>query len=147
MTNKRTLCKKRVKNALSCTLYAYSSKYLIFKTSHWSKVINKTIWDFFLAPVQIFLKLIIFNIKVFKLQRESSVTLNVNLKTPISAWKFKITSKKIQVLPYKFFPEWFGQKEIESIRFWKYCMTNQLKLMFQKKCVFQSQKGSNIWNL
>ena len=43
----------------------------------------------------------------------------------------------------KFEFEWFGQKEIESISF----MKNQLKLMFQKKCVFQSQKVSNIWTL
>ena len=37
---------KRVKNALSRTLLQQVFKYLKRKTSHWSTVINRTIWDF-----------------------------------------------------------------------------------------------------
>ena len=48
------------------------------KTLHWSKVLNKTIWDFYLAHVHVFYKIIIFNSKVFKFQHDSSVTLNGN---------------------------------------------------------------------
>ena len=51
------------------------------------------------------------------MQRNSSVTLHVSPKNPISAEKLKITSTKIQILPHNFFPEWFGPKQIEAIRF------------------------------
>ena len=51
------------------------------------------------------------------MQRYSSVTLHVSPKNPISAEKFKITFAKIQILPRNFFPEWFGPKQIEAIRF------------------------------
>ena len=51
------------------------------------------------------------------MQRYSSVTLHVSPKNLISAEKLKITSAKIQILPHIFFPEWFGPKQIEAIRF------------------------------
>ena len=51
------------------------------------------------------------------MQRYSSVTLHVSPKKTISAEKLKITSTKIQILPRKFSPEWFGPKQIEAIRF------------------------------
>ena len=51
------------------------------------------------------------------MQRYSSVTLHVSPKNPISAEKLKITFSKIQILPQNFFPEWFGPKQIEAIRF------------------------------
>ena len=51
------------------------------------------------------------------MKRYSSVTLHVSPKNQISAEKLKITFSKIQILPYNFFPEWFGQKQIEAIRF------------------------------
>ena len=51
------------------------------------------------------------------MQRYSSVTLHVSPKNPISAEKLKITFAKIQILPQFFFPEWFGPKQIEGIRF------------------------------
>ena len=38
-------------------------------------------------------------------------------KNPISAEKLKITFVKIQIWPKIFFPEWFGPKQIEAIRF------------------------------
>ena len=61
--------------------------------------------------------------------------------------KLKITPAQIQILPHIFFPEWFGPKEIERIRFWNSYIKNQLKLIFTKDCGFWSQKGSNIWTL
>ena len=51
------------------------------------------------------------------MQRYSSVTLHVSPKNPISAEKLKITFSKIKILPQNFFPEWFGPKQIEAIRF------------------------------
>ena len=51
------------------------------------------------------------------MQRYSSVTLHVSPKNPISAEKLKITFSKIQILSQKNFPEWFGPKQIEAIRF------------------------------
>ena len=51
------------------------------------------------------------------MQRYSSVTLHVSPKNPISAEKLKITFSKIQIVPQIFFPEWFGPKQIEAIRF------------------------------
>ena len=52
------------------------------------------------------------------MQRYSSVTLHVSPKNPISAEKLKITFATIQILPWHFFPEWFGLKQIEAICFW-----------------------------
>ena len=49
--------------------------------------------------------------------RCNSVTLHVSPKNPFSAEKLKITFAKIQILPQNFFPEWFGPKQIEAIRF------------------------------
>ena len=43
--------------------------------------------------------------------------------------------------------EWFGHKTIEPFCFWQSCMTNQLKMIFPKKCGNQSRKTSNIWTL
>ena len=51
------------------------------------------------------------------MQRYSSVTLHVSPKNPISAEKLKITFAKIEILPQKIFPEWFGPKQIEAIPF------------------------------
>ena len=51
------------------------------------------------------------------MQRYSSVTLHVSPKNPISAEKLKITFAKTQILSQNFFPEWFGPKQIEAIRF------------------------------
>ena len=51
------------------------------------------------------------------MQRYSSVTLHVSPKNPISAEKLKITFSNIQLLPQNFFPDWFGPKQIEAIRF------------------------------
>ena len=51
------------------------------------------------------------------MKRYSSVTLHVSPKNPISAEKLKITFSKIQILPQNLFPEWFGTKQIEAIRF------------------------------
>jgi hypothetical protein len=51
------------------------------------------------------------------MQHYSSVTLHVSPKNPISAGKLKITFAKIKILPRNFFPEWFGPKQIEAIRF------------------------------
>ena len=52
------------------------------------------------------------------MQRYSSVTLHVSPKNPNSAEKLKITFSKIQIFPEIFFPEWFGPKQIEAIRFY-----------------------------
>ena len=84
---------------------------------------------------------------IVKLQRDSSVTLHVSPKTPISDGSKKITSTKIQILPCNFFPDWFGHKTIEPIRFWKSCMKHQFRLIFPRKLGFWSQKGVNIWTL
>ena len=51
------------------------------------------------------------------MQRYSSVTLHVSPENPISAEKLKITFATIQILPPIFFPEWFGPKQVEAIRF------------------------------
>ena len=51
------------------------------------------------------------------MERYSSVTLHVSPKNPISAEKLKSTFAKIQILARNFFPEWFGPKQIEAIRF------------------------------
>ena len=51
------------------------------------------------------------------MQRYSSVTLHVSPKNPISLEKLKITFSKVEILPHIFFPEWFGPKQIEAIRF------------------------------
>ena len=51
------------------------------------------------------------------MQRYKSVTLHVSPKNPISAKKKKITFSKIQIWPRNFFPEWFGTKQIEAMRF------------------------------
>ena len=51
------------------------------------------------------LKQVIMDHKVLKMQRNSSVTLHVSPKKPISAKKLKITFAKIQFVPQKFFPE------------------------------------------
>ena len=51
------------------------------------------------------------------MQRYSSVTLHVSPKKPISAEKLKKTLSKIQILPRKIFPEWFGLEQIEAIHF------------------------------
>ena len=81
------------------------------------------------------------------MQRDSCTTLDVISKKPISWEKKKIMSTKIQILSRKFFPEWFGHKEIEHICFRKTSIKNQLKLIFQKICEFWSWKGSNISTL
>ena len=47
----------------------------------------------------------------------------------------------------KCFSEWFGQKKLKLYVFEMDIMTNQLKLLFPKKCWFWSWKGSNIWTL
>ena len=78
---------------------------------------------------------------------QRSVILHVNPKNPFSVEKLKITSTKIQIFLRNFFPEWFGHKEIEHIRFWKSYMKNQLKLIFPKECGIWSRKGSNILSL
>ena len=52
--------------------------FTLIKRTHWNHL------RFFLAHVHVFLKVIIFNSNVFKLQRDSSATLNVSPKTPIS---------------------------------------------------------------
>ena len=44
----------------------------------------------------------------------------------------------------KEFPEWFGHKTREPIRFWEDIMKNQLKLMVSKKGGDRSHFGSNI---
>ena len=82
-----------------------------------------------------------------KLQRYGSVTLHLSPKNPISEGQRKNTSAKIQILPWQFFPQWFGHKTIESSCFWNDFMKNQLKLIFPKKCGFRCWKGSNIWRL
>ena len=130
-----------------CTLYTYLSKYVILKTSQWSKVLNETIWYFFVAHLQVFLKIIFFNSKVFKLQRDSSVTLNVSSKNLNLSGKIENNFHKNPNFASTIFPQWFGQKEIEPIGFLKYFMKNQLKLMFPKISVFRPWKGSNIWTL
>ena len=89
----------------------------------------------------IFLKQIIVDRKVSKLQRDSSVTLHVSPKTPILEGSLKNFFTKIQISPLKIFPEWFVHKTIEPVRIWKSCIMNQLKLIFPKKCWFWSWKG------
>ena len=64
-----------------------------------------------------FKKQVIFDRKVFKMQRYSSVTLHVSPKNQISREKLKITSTKFQISIPNFFPEWFGPKQIEAIHF------------------------------
>ena len=94
-----------------------------------------------------FKKQVIFDQKVFKMQRYSSVAFHDSPKTPNSEWSKKVTFRKIQILPQNSFPEWFGPKTSEPISFWKSCRKNQLKLIIPKKCGFWSRKGSNIWTL
>ena len=128
-----------------CTLICQNILYLKLHIDQ--KYSMKKFEIFFLAYIHVFLKIISFNSKVFKSQRDSSITLHVSLKTAISVDKLKITSTKIQMLSQQNFPDWFGQKEIKPKRFWKYSMKNQLKLRLPKKCVFRSRKGSAIWTL
>ena len=58
--------------------------------------------DFLPTNAHIFLEQVIFDRKVFKMQRYSSVTLHVSPKTPISAEKLKITFAKNQNFARKF---------------------------------------------
>ena len=51
------------------------------------------------------------------MQRYNSVTLHVSPKKPILAEKLIRTLAKIQIWPRNFFPEWFGPKKIEALRF------------------------------
>ena len=55
--------------------------------------------------------------------------------------KNKFTSTKIQILPWKYFPEWFGHKTIKPIGFPKYFMKNQLKLFFQRYVSFDLERA------
>ena len=52
------------------------------------------------------------------MKRYSSVTLHESPKHPNSREKIKSTSTKFQISIQKNFPEWFGQKQIEALRFW-----------------------------
>ena len=124
----------------------FLSKYLTLESLHWSKVLNQTIRDFVLAHVHIIFNIIISYSKVFKLQRDSSVILNISPKTPISAEKLKITSAKINIWPLNCFPEWFGLKEIEPKRFWKYFMKNSSNWCFQRN-VYSNLKTAHTLEL
>ena len=57
------------------------------------------------------------DLKVFKLQRYSSVTLNVSPKNPISGVKKKITSSKIQISPQKNFLSGLVIKQLNLLVF------------------------------
>ena len=57
------------------------------KTSHLSKVLNRTIWDFLQTHAHICEKQVIIDLKVFKMQHDSSVTLHVSPKTGPKATK------------------------------------------------------------
>ena len=90
--------------------------------------------------VHIFEKPVIIDLKVFKMQRYSSITLQRGQRK----WppqKSKLLLKKFSWLI------WSGPKTTEPIRFQKSCMKNQLKLVIPKKCGFWSRKGSKIWTL
>ena len=100
--------------------------------------------EFFLAHVHVFLKIIIFSSKVFKLQLDSSITLNVSSKNPILAEKLKKNSKQFQILPWNFFMCDLVKQKLHLYVFKSILLKHQLKLMFTKKCVFWSWKGSNI---
>ena len=83
-------------------------------------------------------KKIIFDRKVFKLQRYSSVTLHVSPKNPISVEKLKITSTKIKNFLRNFFLSGLVQNKLNLYVFEMDFMTNQLKLTVPKKCGFRS---------
>ena len=78
MMNKCTVCKKGLFLA-HCMLILEND----FFYSCWSKVLNKTIWDFHLEHAHIFLEIITLKWKVIKLKRFSSVTQKVSVKHSI----------------------------------------------------------------
>ena len=132
---------------LSCTPYAYSSNYLILKTSHWFKVLNETIWDFFLAHVCVFLKGVIFNSKVFKIAAWQQRYSKCKSENTILAKKLKITSTKIEILPQKIFLSDLVKTKLnlyvfESIS-WKFSST----LCFQRNMYsdLEGLKHLNTW--
>ena len=106
-----------VKNALSRTLLHLVFK--IFKKKNFKFTNSAFVKNliFFINKCTHLLKTSNFGPQGLQMQRYSSVTLHVSPKIPISAEKLKITFSKIQILPQNFFPEWFGPKQMEAIRF------------------------------
>ena len=85
--------------------------------------------------------MIIFNSKVFKLQRDSSVTLNTGQKSPISAKKLKITSTKIQILPWNFFPWVIWSKQNETYMLSKVFYEKSAQIDVSKEICIPISKG------
>ena len=117
------------------------------KKKHWSKVPDKTIWNFPPQKCTHLVKQVIFYRKVFKLPHSNSPTLHVSPKTPIFEGPKKTTSTIMQIAPPKQFPKWSVHNPIEPVCLKKYFMKIQLQLIFPKKCGVWSRKGSNIWTL
>ena len=81
------MCEKGLKMSFSRTLLHLVFKIYIKKTEHSSKVFFK--W------MEIFhQKQVILDIKVFKMQRDSRVTLHVSPQNPVLEENLKITYKK-----------------------------------------------------
>ena len=109
--------RESVKNDLSRTLLHLVIK--IFKNKNFTIIKSAFVNNlrFFTNKCRHFLKQVILDRKVLKMQRYSSTTLHVSQKKQISAEKKKITFSKLQIFAQHFFPEWFCPKQIEAIRF------------------------------
>ena len=116
--------------------YAWSSKYLKRKTLQSSKVLFWLIWDFSPTNAHIYLKKIILDRKVLKMQRYSSITLYISPKNPISTEKLIITFSKIQILPPIFFPE--------SKTNWSNTFSKWISWQFSSNWLFQINVDSDL---
>ena len=77
-----------------------------------------------------------------------SVTLNVNLKTPIPGENMKKkTFTKIQILPWKFFPAWFSQKEIDVFECFKVFYEKSAHTDISKEMCIPMAKGGKHLNI
>ena len=74
----------------------------------------------------------------FKINRYSSVTLHVSPKNSISRDNLKITSTKMLIFIQIFFLSDLVKNKLKLYIFEMDFMTNQLKLIVQEKCWFQS---------
>ena len=131
--------RERVKNTLSRTLYTFSSKYIFFFYSRWSKVLQTTIWDFSLKNAHIFLKIIILHCKVFKFKRFSSVTRNVSVKHPILNQNLIQKPAKIEKCPPKKF-SWV----IWTKTNWSYTFSKWISWQISSNWLFQRNVDSDL---
>ena len=131
--------RERVKNTLSCKLYAFVSKYFFFFNSRWSKVLKTTIWDYILKNSHIFSKFIILDCKVFKLERFSSVTQNVSVKHPILNLNLFQKPAKIEKCPPK-----KNSWVIWTKTNWSYTFSKWISWQISSNWLFQRNLDSDL---